>query len=517
MNVPIAVLDICGKRTIEHVFEAVSYLNNNVKEIHLRAFGCNINKGVEVAQIIEEKFDIQIQKSVLGSVKLNNVKIPYLDIPIQFDGREIKDKSYGSNGGQNKSALLARDHFDYPLYHLLFDWHLKKNKRLDIKDNKGKILLTLTFEQEKIKYQRPYLNYKNDDERKKASRIDEALIRSGAAMPVNWKEISAKLSTHDDVILGIDTNILYNCFISEHLLPATTMIEATESVHTPNWILLVVPATVMYELEEAANFRYLDGNLKCEGRLAFRALQEIIELTDNIDIPGVSLLIVGEADANLDNKASLKRINENLYNLGTAVNELKNRFPETGTNNEKSFKTLFKGSPPRKSSSGDMTIRNQFKTFLRQIDFHKGTYFLTSDKSNAAMAMAEGLNPILIGLPFIDTNRMIPPITLKDENEPGKNEIRLDIQVGKVIYEMAVTFGEISICYKNNKIRIHPDQKGKNMENWIHKHLFIEKNDVNKLLKDYHGTLSLQFCADIWNKLVDRFEDIDWMPGKNNG
>ena len=47
-------------------------------------------------------------------------------------------------------------------------------------------------------------------------------------------------------------------------------------------------------------------------------------------------------------------------------------------------------STQTKLSTGDMIIRDQFKQFLRQIDFHKGMYFLTSDKSNAALAQTEG-------------------------------------------------------------------------------------------------------------------------------
>jgi DNA-binding protein len=514
MEIPISVIDICGKRTIEYVFEAISYFNNNFKEIRLRAFGCNINKGVEVAKILEESIDIEVEKSSLGSVKLNGVNIPYLDIPIRFDSNGNHVESYGDGNPEKISDHFNEGYIDYPTYHLLLDWHLRKNKQILIKESKGGELLTLFFDQGEIKYQKRFFDYKDENKRKISSRIDEALCRSGAVMPSNWKEIAAKLSTHDDVILGIDTNILYNCTVSEHLLPAVSMIELTEFVHTPNWILLVIPATVMYELEEAANIRHKDNNLKNEGRFAFRALQEIIELSDNIDIPGVSLLIVGEADAGLDNKTSLKRINENVYNLGMTLNDFKSILSKSGYENQVDHNTgNFKGSPPRKSSSGDMTIRNQFKKFLRQIDFHKGTYFLTSDKSNAALAMAEGLNPILIGNPQIKINKRNTPMKLKTENKGHGKEINFGIQTGKVIYELAVSFGSIEVGLGNKTVSLCADQKGKNMEHWVHKHLQIKKGELEKMVKNYHGKFSLKYCHQIWQKLIDKFEDIDWMPG----
>jgi hypothetical protein len=125
------------------------------------------------------------------------------------------------------------------------------------------------------------------------------------------------------------------------------IIESKKFVHTPNWVLLVVPATVMYELEEAANIRFENGNLKYEGRMAFRALQEIIELTNNIDIPGVSLLIIGEADLNLEVKTTSRRINENLFNLGVTVDNFRENFSQ---NNGHQDHHCFKGIPSQKAS-----------------------------------------------------------------------------------------------------------------------------------------------------------------------
>src|SRR2546428_6542105 len=44
-------------------------------------------------------------------------------------------------------------------------------------------------------------------------------------------------------------------------------------------------------------------------------------------------------------------------------------------------------------------IRDQFKAFLRGMDFRKGVFFLTMDKTNASLAAAEGLTALRIQYP----------------------------------------------------------------------------------------------------------------------
>jgi DNA-binding protein len=505
------VIDICGKRTIEYVFDCISKFNHCHETIRLRAYGCNINTGVEIAQILKDRIGVFIQQCSLGSITLKDVKMPYIEIPLKLDRSKFKD----SNTRQEdriSNRFGNQGFIGYWLYHLLLDWHLDQNKKLEIQDRKGKKLLTVSKEGEKVKYQISDFNWSENKEDKNFNKIINTLYRCGIVMPHKWQDIAKMLSKHDDVILGVDTNLLYDCVISTHLLPTLTLIKSKDFVHTPSWILLVVPAVVMFELEEAANIRDEKGHLQPAGRMAFRALQEIIELTNNIDIPGVSLLIVGEGDLNLENKSSLKRINDNLFDLGMAFNNLGDILKD-GHSQEKLHRRIFNGARSLRSSSGDMAIRNQFKKFLRQIDFHKGIYFLTGDKSNSALAMAEGLNPILICRSKVD-HKMMPLRIFNKKNEDGpdsKNDIEMKIPMGNLIYEFAVTFGHIVVSYNNKRINLKCDQMGRTLENWLHKQLFVKKDDLSIFTEDYEGIFSLKFCDEEWGNLVTQFEDIQWI------
>src|SRR5207247_4976048 len=49
--------------------------------------------------------------------------------------------------------------------------------------------------------------------------------------------------------------------------------------------------------------------------------------------------------------------------------------------------------------NADSMIRDQFKSFLRGIDFRKGVFFLTMDKTNASLAAAEGLSSLRVQYP----------------------------------------------------------------------------------------------------------------------
>jgi len=505
------IIDVCGKRTIEYVFECISIYNNNHDKIRLRAYGSNINKGVEIAQILKDRIGALICQSLLDSIILNDVKIPYIEIPIQFPDKN-KIKRDHPNHREEIDTRFQKGFVNYSTYHLLLDWYFNQSRQIEIKDDKNKRLLTIFLKDGEVAYRKgDFDSYKKPD-CDILNKINSALYRCGIVMPYKWQDIAHKLSHHDDVILGVDTNILYNCTISEHLLPAVTFIESTAFIHTPNWILLAIPATVMYELEEAANIRSRNGNLTYQGRMAFRALQEIIELTSNIDIPGVSLLIIGEADATVDTKTSLKKINENIYNLGITVDGIKDILHRDSP--EKLNKHCsFKGIPAPKNSSGDMTIRNQFKKFLRQIDFHKGTYFLTADKSNSALAMAEGLNPILISQGFIKNNGTILEINkLKDMDKNSTIELKMNIPIGNIIYEMAVSFGSIHVSYKDKTITLNSDKSGKELGRWLHKQLIIKKEDLETLMDGYNGECHLKLCVEFWKRLIEKFEDIKCMP-----
>lgn len=505
------IIDVCGKRTIEYVFECISKYNNNHDKIRLRAYGSNINKGVEIVQILKDRIGVLSSPSLLDSIILNDVKIPYIEIPIQFPDKNKIKRSH-LNHCEKIDMRFQKGFLNYSTYHLLLDWYFNQSKQIEIKNDKNKRLLTIFMKDGEVAYRKGDFDFYKKADCGILNKINSALYRCGIVMPHKWQGIAHKLSHHDDVILGVDTNILYNCTISEHLLPAVTFIESAAFIHTPNWILLAIPATVMYELEEAANIRCKNGRLTHQGRMAFRALQEIIELTNNIDIPGVSLLIVGEADSTIDTKTSLRKINENIYKLGMTMDGIKDILHRNAPNKHNN-NCSFKGIPVPKSSSGDMAIRNQFKKFLRQIDFHKGTYFLTADKSNSALAMAEGLNPILISQSLVKNNGTILEINkLKDMEKDSNKELKMNIPLGNIIYEMAVSFGSIHVSYKDKTIVLNSDKSGKELGRWLHKQLIIRKRDLETLMDGYNGECHLKLCVEFWKKLIEKFEDIKCMP-----
>ena len=326
----------------------------------------------------------------------------------------------------------------------------------------------------------------------------EALRRCGLLFPARWEKIAETISMQDDIILGLDTNLLYNCSITQYLLPAVGIIEPKGYMHTPNWVLLVVPGTVMYELEEAADQRDSTGKLSKIGRNAFRALQEIIELSENVDIPGVSLLIHGESDPALDTKGYLEQIRRDLFNI----------FESSG-NLSDDRKHGRKGTKYRrhKSSMADMMIRGQFKSFLSQMDFHKGTYFLTADKTNSALAQAEGLNPIYLG--YSGKNKSIEGFSVV--NEDNGEKIQFHPSLGNLIYEMAVSFGQIVIQSGDLITTLECDRKGESLGRWLNKQLRIHEEELKELLHVYHGRFDLEECANIWKKLINKFEEVDWL------
>lgn len=172
------------------------------------------------------------------------------------------------------------------------------------------------------------------------------LLRSGVAKYSNLPEVMKRMREHDDVILAPDTNVLLDCTFTAVLLPE---IYAKDF---PNWILVTVPKIVMGEVENKANItiggkghpRY--GWPSYDGMLGQRALQEILELDKpRRDRPGFSIMTIGEL-------------------LGDS----------------ESFEK-------KKNWWKDSEIRDQFRVFLKDIDFHKGTFFLSEDRVNAMMSL----------------------------------------------------------------------------------------------------------------------------------
>jgi DNA-binding protein len=494
------IIDIVSYNTLEYVFECIAKFNAGNEKIILRAYGGNMAKGIEIAQILQREVGVTIQKSTIDSIKINKINIPFIEIPLKAGNTKLDKKEHRAIKDLDREFGRI-DFINYSTYHMLFDWYLKQSGNLQIltRGQRQKAIPLLDIHEKNGI--RKYKAYKVEELEKsegiKEDEVKNALSRSGLLMPGKWKEIGNMLSKYDDIILGLDTNILYHCTITRHLLPAVSLVEPKEFIHTPNWILLIVPSTVMFELEEAANIRDSKGLLRYKGRMGFRSLQEIMVLSENIDIPGISLLIYGETNPILDTKGALSGIQNNIYKM---FKELKQE-------------PMYTSLHQRKSASGDMTIRYQFKKFLNQIDFHKGTFFLTADKSNSALALAEGLHPIYVPYSNLSSKNIDPfyPIKIPEKKEANKNQLNINVPLGNIIYELAISFGEIIISCGEQSPSIECDRRGESLERWVHKQLRISRNDLLMLLKDYSGRFDLEKSANLLKEITKKFENVEWL------
>src|SRR3989441_508363 len=265
------------------------------------------------------------------------------------------------------------------------------------------------------------------------------------------------LAEYEDIILGVDTNILYASILGEHLLDEFHRIHMRPYKESVNWILLVIPGVVMKELENAANMK--KGNrLSHAGRRGYRALQEITTLKGTEGYQGLSVLVVGPT-----NPEQLHLSPDGL----TIVN-------------------------------ADSMIRDQFKAFLRGIDFRKGVFFLTMDKTNASLAAAEGLTALRIQYPR--------RLRKGDELAMPKEE---SVLLARLVYELAIEFGTVRVTWDDHGPH-HLDLEGawtwKSMEHWEAWQLMVSDLDpgIHKALNRYvDGSFDPRRFVKEWQKLAE--------------
>ena len=491
-----AMLDVCGKRTLEYVVESLALFNRGYDLITLRGFAASIPKAISAARILQEKFGIEIAESKVESIKVAGMESACLQMSLRYRPLSMEGISFD----------FPDEFVDYSYYHLLLDWHFSKAKACKIakkdltmvKDAQGQLhpsgkwiyVLTVSENDGDLVCLRNHsLVDGKEGDINAFSVLSEALYRSGFMLPSNWRELIRKLSLFDDIVLGIDTNVLYACNISEHLLPLLSIAFPKKHFATPNWVLLVVPSAVMHEIEEAANIRDERGFLQVEGRHGFRAMQEIVELSQGTDIPGVALIIVGEANPILDIRVELQGLRADLC---------KREFNPLDRRTRRSFK----------KSTGDMIIRDQFKAFLRGIDFHKGTYFITGDKSNAALARTEAVNPIFIRRPDASLSDVREIVNPKIETN-GTDPLRFKVPLGKLAFELAVSSGQITVEIGDKTIKLGADLKGERLDHWVNRALIIDQNSRVQLLQGYAGRIDPRAVAGTIRALQDEFVGLN--------
>ena len=499
-----SIITVGSKRILEYVFDCLAQYNRGTNETILRSFGQNISRAAEVLQILEKNFNIKAKSTNIRQLTKKDTCLTTMENIIRCENKSV--------GNGDFSLDPETDFIEFPVYHLLLDSLLYRNNKLKIGiDSKspsaGKqvsdpiYLLTVTASNGSFKCtpgkDLVQIIGKRESEEDQKKRRDifghlvSAFYRCSLVLSPSWGKVAKGLSKFDDIILGLDTNILYNCVLTQQLLDSFSFENTSTHTNSPNWILVIVPSAVMHEIEQAANSRNEKGSLGFIGRMGYRALQEIMEIDQSKDILGLSLLIAGEANPILDTRVELQGLRTDFK---TAAEH-------------KIQPSLY-----RKLSSGDTIIRDQFKCFLRQINFHKGTFFMTSDKSNSALARAEGLHSIYYQqCPwhyFLTHGQKVEPPILEYDSE----SINMNVPFGKLIYELAVEFGAIWIGWDENKIiKIQCDVGGESLDRWVNRDLRIDKRYVKLLLENYKttGKFSLDEVRKKWYELGEDLKGED--------
>ena len=273
MDIP--SVDVCGKRVLEYVVQSLSKINRGAPAVAVRGIGINSYKVMQVVRILKKHFDASISSINFEEVKINGVTLPLIEFIIEHR------PSFNSSDLENAiKNIMKAGYQDFYLYHLLIDYILSKYGRIEITSNDNPL-----FEVEKDLWG---IKIRIKDENK-IDFLTAIYHRSGLLPPKNWKEMVEEIYRQDDVVIGVDTNILYHAGLTEHLFPMLSIMDRWNYVYTPNWMLIVIPNAVMHEIEQSANLSK-NGFLTHAGRIGYRALAEIIEIDQAIDTPGVSIV-----------------------------------------------------------------------------------------------------------------------------------------------------------------------------------------------------------------------------------
>ena len=141
-----------------------------------------------------------------------------------------------------------------------------------------------------------------------------------------------------------------------------------------------------------------------------------------------------------------------------------------------------------------------------EIDEFKG--IITADKACATVARTRGLDPIYFQSPLTEfgKNSKVMDYKIPVQNQ---EDISVKIPIGRLIYELAVQFGEINLKWKGKKIALTCDIEGKTIDNWIYKRLMCSSKDLAKLQESHYGMFDFYYVSCIWQELLHKFMGVD--------
>lgn len=488
-----------SKRTLEYVLECLARFNRGSDTLTLKAVEQSISQAVTVAQLLKKYFQVEI-----GPARLRRLD----RAGRSFSSIEISLTCTATPGGKGDfSADRHARYVPFAIYQLLVDALLSTEREVDVEvpenyeddgefqgDRPGELWLRVARSENGFHCALgerliPQVGTGADSDQlvKPLGALAAVFSRCGLLLSPRWEQVSSRLAESDDVILGIDTNLLTDCVVTQQLLDGFTHNSRMDHIQTPNWVLLIIPHAVMHEIEQAANSRTGWGKLTMVGRLGYRGLQEILEIDQCRDMRGITALIVGQADPVMDTRVELQGLRE----------DFKKAQPEHIQ------RKLF-----HKMSAGDTIIRDQIKVFLRQIGFHKGAFFLTGDKSNSALAQAEGLHSIYYELvpwsTLLRGQRLEPPVVDYTGEDGAPERLSLPVLTGKLWYELAVQFGTIRLHWSTGDLELGSDNVGESLDHWTNRLLRIKPGTGwQAVLKNYDrvGRFSLTQALEAWEEI----------------
>jgi hypothetical protein len=231
-------------------------------------------------------------------------------------------------------------------------------------------------------------NFPSGEKAEERNRTRDACLRSGVASHPNLDQVMEVLRAQDDVVIGVDGDILKDCIMT------STLLKEIYAETYPNWILIGIPRLVMNEIERSAKETFSEGGHPrvgwptYEGRIGQRGLQEVMDIREkNPDRPGLAMMTIGDLQRDW-------------------------------------------GEVEREEWKVDALIRDQFSEFLDDIGFHKGTFFLSENRVNVMMSGTEGSDALYLQKPEFEAIR--------------QGSVPID-EFSDLVYELCLQFGSIRL------------------------------------------------------------------------
>jgi len=266
-----------------------------------------------------------------------------------------------------------------------------KGSLLDHKIDEFSTVLDIETGEHRVNYETAVdwpASFPDEKKAEEHNHMRDAFLRSDLAEHLNVDQVMEELRNHDDVVIGVDGNILRDCVMT------STLLEEIYAETFPNWILVGIPRLVMSAIERRAKDQFTEGShprvgwLTYRGRIGHRTLQEVMNLREkNPDRPGLAMMTVGDLQRDW-------------------------------------------GEVEREDWKIDALIRDQYQDFLDDIGFHKGTFFLSENRVNVMMTGTEGGDALYLQKPEFD------------DIKQGATSME---DFTKLIYELCVQFGSLRI------------------------------------------------------------------------